>query len=184
MYTPRLVAEAFRMASDDRVHVVCLDERARSTMSSRKMPPRADQPSTGHVNLLLEWLRGEGMGHDWCVRLVLKYGQSFGPSPLPPDLSAMQERCCYLNSYVLATEQPDRFTYFEGYASTARGCGWGTPRAWCIDRGGRVVDTTWGDPHERSAWRVPRNAYPAPDRETVRLLRVQRNVSWLARRAP
>ena len=57
----------------------------------------------------------------------------------------MQERCCYLNSYALAAQQPDRFTYFEGYASTVRSQGCATAHAWCVDRDRRVVDATWAN---------------------------------------
>lgn len=108
-------------------------------------PPPNGLHGKSHIDLLLDFLRGEGMGHDWRVRLLLKYGHAFEASPLPDDVSVMQERCCYLNSYTLAVDQPERFTYFEGYASTLRGNGWGTAHAWCIDRQRRVADPTWAN---------------------------------------
>ena len=108
--------------------------------------PPPDRPrSEGQVDLLLDFLRGEGMGHDWRVRLLLKYGQTFDASPLPDDIAVMQKRCCYLNSYTLAVEQPARFTYFEGYASMLRDNGCGNAHAWCVDREARVVDPTWAN---------------------------------------
>jgi hypothetical protein len=96
-----------------------------------------------HVDRLHALLSGEGMDHDWWVRMLLKYGQSFDPWPLPDEVAVMRERCCYLNCFTLATEQPERFTYFEGYGVLSKANGWGLLHAWCVDRSGLVVDPTW-----------------------------------------
>lgn len=107
------------------------------------VPPPHDLQQLDHGDLLRAFLAGEGMGHDWWVRMLLKYGRAFEPSPLPDDVPVMKPRCCYLNSYTLATEQPERFTYYEGYAAMVRNEGWGTTHSWCVDLEGRVVDATW-----------------------------------------
>ncbi|HYI98528.1 MAG TPA: hypothetical protein VEX36_02460 [Thermoleophilaceae bacterium] len=104
-----------------------------------------DQNHTTHSGRLRAFLEREGMNHDWWVRMLLKYGRAFEWSSLPKDVLAMQERCCYLNSFTLATEQPDRFVYFEGYAALASANGWGSSHAWCIDGDGKVVDPTWAN---------------------------------------
>lgn len=83
------------------------------------------------------------MGHDWWVRMLLKYGTAFDPSPLPEDVPVMEPRCCYLNSYTLARQQPERLTYYEGFAAMVGNNGWGVAHAWCVDPDGRVVDATW-----------------------------------------
>lgn len=93
------------------------------------------------AELLLDHLRLDA--HHWQIRLLLQHGQTFVASPLPPDVSVMKARCCYLNAYTLASENPDRFTYFEGFGSLVGGDGWPTAHAWCVDRDGRVVDPTW-----------------------------------------
>jgi hypothetical protein len=107
------------------------------------VPPPHHPQQLDHVDLLRAFLAGEGMGHDWWVRMLLKHGRAFEPSPLPDDVPVMKPRCCYLNSYMLATEQPEWFTYYEGYAAMVRDKGWGTTHAWCVDLDGRVVDATW-----------------------------------------
>lgn len=93
-------------------------------------------------DLLLAWLRLPDNSHNWRIRLFLAHGQTFGPSPLPANIAPMPPKCCYLNAHTLAVGDPDRFTYMEGFACTS-GTGWGTPHAWCVDAGGRVVDPTW-----------------------------------------
>jgi hypothetical protein len=95
-----------------------------------------------HVERLRAFLDSEGNNRNWWVRMLLRYGQGFGPWPLPDDIPVMRERCCYLNSFTLATEQPDRLTYVEGYGVFAKADSWGMPHAWCVDRSGHVVDAT------------------------------------------
>ena len=94
-------------------------------------------------------------------------------------MPVMQERCCYLNSYALAVEQPARFTYFEGYASTLRATAGERTMPGASIAKGRVVDPTWANfTSERPG------AYLALPirlrRQAVRLPRVARHVRRMA----
>jgi hypothetical protein len=97
--------------------------------------------STSEVDLLLASLNRDA--HDWRIRLLLQRGRSFEASPLPAGIEVMEAGSCYLNAYTLASFQPERFSYYEGYGSLVGNNGWATAHGWCIDSDGRVVDPTW-----------------------------------------
>lgn len=105
------------------------------------LPSHLDVKSSG-VELIRRFLASDGMSHGWWERMLLSHGHGFDWSPLPEDVPVMQPRCCYLNSFTLAQEQPERFTYYEGYAAM-RGDWGGTSHAWCVDAQQRVIDATW-----------------------------------------
>jgi hypothetical protein len=91
--------------------------------------------------LLLRALEEES--HSPHHRLLIRYGISFEPEPLPSDVLPGKERCCAWNSCELATAEPESYTYFEGVATNRSGPSWPLSHAWCVDRRGRVVDRTW-----------------------------------------
>jgi hypothetical protein len=95
---------------------------------------------------LLEELKEDA--HSPPHRLVIDHGTAFAPAPLPPDVEPGEQGCCFYNAFTLASRQPDRYTYFEGFATyqvaTVESHEWSWPltHAWCIENA-RVVDPTW-----------------------------------------
>ena len=60
--------------------------------------------------------------------------------PLTRSRRASAVGCCFHNAASLALRRPKEFLYAEGYAFTKGLC---TEHAWCVDREGNAVDTTW-----------------------------------------
>lgn len=81
-------------------------------------------------------------------RLIIDHGVAFEPARLPSDIEPGERRCCFYNAFSLASSQPDRFTYFEGFATyrfpTAEGQqrSWPHRHAWCVETSA-VIDPTW-----------------------------------------
>lgn len=48
---------------------------------------------------------------------------------------------CFMNAFRLATEEPHKYTYVEGYAANIIP----VHHAWCVNRDGHVIDPTWKD---------------------------------------
>lgn len=91
--------------------------------------------------------------HAEVRHLLLQHGTPFGPGVPPAGLPEPVPKSCYFNAFRIAEAEPQRFVYFEGVgvswqfdgneATEASLIGGATPHAWCVDRSGAVVDTTW-----------------------------------------
>ncbi|MFI1189409.1 hypothetical protein [Streptomyces californicus] len=92
----------------------------------------------------------EGWAHRSVHELVAAHGQWFVPSAdLPAGIRPMPEKECFANAADLERDHP-HLVYTEGFA-VASGSPVGVAHAWCTDRAGRVVDSTWSD-QKRSAY--------------------------------
>lgn len=96
--------------------------------------------------VLRELLAEEGQ-EDPLSRLLHRYGVDFEPAHRPDRIPEGVKKYCFRNSLRLATENPS-LEYVEGVVipSTVERCA--QRHAWCVDRGGRVIDSTptWADP--------------------------------------
>jgi hypothetical protein len=63
-----------------------------------------------------------------------------------PGVKRGMLKACYHNAVVLALAHPRKYTYVEGLAMPA-GL-FPVEHAWCVDRAGRVAETTWEKPAE------------------------------------
>jgi hypothetical protein len=80
-------------------------------------------------------------------RLLFDHGEIFDAAPLPPDVEAGEQHCCFFNAFSLASQRPESYTYFEGVATyEPEASRWPVGHAWCVDMKGRVVDPTWLGP--------------------------------------
>ncbi|MBC8739740.1 hypothetical protein F6X40_23795 [Paraburkholderia sp. UCT31] len=72
--------------------------------------------------------------------LMTRHGKPYMPSMLPTGISRGKPQSCFMNATLLAAERSD-LTYVEGLAFSE----YPVPvsHAWCIDRDGHVIDTTW-----------------------------------------
>jgi hypothetical protein len=69
----------------------------------------------------------------------------------PPGIEKMPDHECFANAYALASAEPERFAYVEGFA-----CGLiPLAHAWVIDMDGNVVDPTWAEKDTREFLGVP-----------------------------
>jgi hypothetical protein len=99
-------------------------------------------PSSDFGGRLLSALKDES--HSAHYRLIIHYGTSFRPADLPAGMMPGRERCCAFNSFHLAHDDPESYTYYEGIATNiSSGPGWPISHAWCVDAAGQVVDRTW-----------------------------------------
>lgn len=99
--------------------------------------------------------KAEGWKFSCVEELVLHYGRSYTPAPLPEDICRGEMKACYSNAMNLAMERSD-LTYVEGFAHTRffpMGHGWATKD------GRTAIDPTWEDgseylgiPFARSFW--------------------------------
>jgi hypothetical protein len=104
--------------------------------------PDVADPSTDFGTQLLSALEAES--HSSHYRFVIHYGTSFGPTDLQSGVMPGKEHCCAWNSFQLARENPESYTYYEGIATNiSSGPGWLISHAWCVDTAGQVVDRTW-----------------------------------------
>ena len=83
---------------------------------------------------------------------VLRLGRDFPSHPLPKGVRRGLPRQCFHNAASLALRRPKEFLYAEGYAFTKGLC---TEHAWCVDRAGNAVDTTWRDEAPKHYFGVP-----------------------------
>jgi hypothetical protein len=97
----------------------------------------------------------EGWKFNSVEALVLHYGRSYTPAPLPEGICRGEMRQCYSNAMQLVKTRSD-LTYVEGYAFSVvfpMGHGWATAD------GRTAIDPTWdngsdyfGIPFTRSFW--------------------------------
>jgi hypothetical protein len=98
-------------------------------------------PCSSAQLLLLEALKDEAYFPPHL--LVIDHGVAFEPAALPSDVAAGEPNCCFYNAFTLASRHPDRYTYFEGFATyDPEASTWPVTHAWCVE-GARVVDPTW-----------------------------------------
>jgi hypothetical protein len=96
------------------------------------------------MDLLLE------EAHAPLYRLMIDHGVSFEAAPLPPEIEPGEKNCCFYDAYRLASSQPNRYTYYDGFGiyefPTAEYDEWSSlhAHAWCV-AGDSVVDPTWVD---------------------------------------
>jgi hypothetical protein len=83
---------------------------------------------------------------------VVRLGQDFPYRPLPKGVRRRAPRQCFHNAALLALRRPNEFLYAEGYAVNIGIC---TEHAWCVDRNGFAVDTTWRGPDSPQYFGVP-----------------------------
>ncbi|MFZ2050222.1 MAG: hypothetical protein WAU69_04730 [Solirubrobacteraceae bacterium] len=99
-------------------------------------------PSTDFGGKFLSALEAES--HSAHYRFIIHYGTSFRPTDLPSGVTPGKERCCAWNSFHLARENPESYSYYEGLAThISASPGWPISHAWCVDPAGHVVDRTW-----------------------------------------
>lgn len=79
---------------------------------------------------------------------ILKHGRAmpFGRTEIAGPIQQ-----CYSNAFNAAMSNPD-LTYCEGYTES---CGIPIEHAWCIDRRGKVIETTIRDREPRGYFGVP-----------------------------
>lgn len=78
---------------------------------------------------------------DHIASLALEFGLPWARADLPDDIQKGQVGRCFWHAFQLALQHPERFTYVEGYAFNGRPIP--IHHAWCVDKGGNVVDPTW-----------------------------------------
>ncbi len=73
---------------------------------------------------------------------VLRHGRFCNPTPKPKEIKYGDVKECYSNATHLVWENPDKYTYFEGYAFPDFA---NIPihHAWVVDRNNNVIDNTW-----------------------------------------
>jgi hypothetical protein len=80
-----------------------------------------------------------------CIEgVVLDNGHPFASPAVarPEGVKKGENKMCFMNSYNLAIE--NNFGYVEGFA-VCTVCPLPLHHAWCIDRQGGVIETTWAD---------------------------------------
>ena len=82
---------------------------------------------------------------------VLQRGVLCQAAPLAPSVPRAEPRQCFRNAAQLAMEQPETYTYVEGYAQNMLA----TPHAWCVTADGTVVDPTWERPETCAYLGIP-----------------------------
>lgn len=81
----------------------------------------------------------KGWKYKSVEEFILKHGRRCQPRPLPEGVRYGVQRHCFYNSYQLMMNNPEELTYCEGMAGRY------IPihHAWCVDKKGNVVDSTW-----------------------------------------
>lgn len=89
------------------------------------------------------WKRPEGAIYAGRDEVLTRHGRLFewAPGTVPADVGEAAPGMCYREAGMLATTEPERFTYCEGYACDVGGMP--VAHAWVVDREGRVIDPTW-----------------------------------------
>lgn len=99
---------------------------------------------SGDVRRFLEdWVTAfEGPAGE-LQRFVLAHGREWTAARLPRGVRRGQTGMCFMNATLLAFNRID-LTYCEGWAYRPGLIP--LEHAWCVDRGGRVLDPTWDRP--------------------------------------
>lgn len=79
------------------------------------------------------------MGGVCIEEFVLKHGKSYRRRVLPSGIRRGGITQPFANALSLARENPEIYTYVEGYAAGSMP----TLHAWCVDKDGFVIDPTW-----------------------------------------
>lgn len=85
-----------------------------------------------------------------CEDFVLQNGQEYTAQALPDGIPPREIKQCFCNSFHLAIENDD-LIYVEGFAVNLIPIA----HAWCVDKTGKVIDTTWANPEECEYFGVP-----------------------------
>ena len=100
---------------------------------------------TGYLRQVADMQRGmrEKMNPDWrfhsIEELILHYGRSYTPAPLPDDIARGEMKMCYGNAANAALASGS-LTYVEGYADAGF---FPTGHAWVTQDGRTAWDPTW-----------------------------------------
>lgn len=78
---------------------------------------------------------------------LLAHGKHYKPHSRPKGVKLGPAKLCFMNAFLLANDNPDAYTYVEGFA-VPKGIGLPLEHAWCVDKDGNVIDNTWGDATE------------------------------------
>lgn len=81
-------------------------------------------------------------------RFVLRNGEEFNPPSYPsPQRMGFKPQMCFKNAYMVASSDPEEYTYVEGFALTKELYGkmpiTTIHHAWCVDRWDKIIDPTW-----------------------------------------
>lgn len=91
----------------------------------------------------------EGWKYASLAELILDIGQPMEAQPLPEGVERGPKKQCYGNSWELWIQNPEEYTYCEGFALSSA-TGLVTNHGWCVDLDGMVVDVTWDDPENNA----------------------------------
>jgi hypothetical protein len=81
---------------------------------------------------------------------IVTHGKIYQPSKRPKGIRKQAYQECFKNASLLSLDRDD-LTYVEGYACDY----FPTLHAWCVDKKGCVIDTTWKNPEECAYFGVP-----------------------------
>lgn len=104
----------------------------------------SDDELTGYLNQVHDMVPApEGWRYGALEQFILEHGIKYIPAVRPSSVARMPSRECYANSYCLATGNPRRYRYVEGFA-LCQGIPFGIEHAWVLDmQTDTVIDPTW-----------------------------------------
>lgn len=89
------------------------------------------------------FLQRHGSRFSCADDLLLNLGKVWTRKPVPTGIRIGRRNRCYDNALALAMQDPDRFTYVEGYA-LHEDLIWPVWHAWVLDEDGLIFDNTPG----------------------------------------
>lgn len=120
---------------------VLLSQSAANKLAAADIIPSDGGYRLNTSSIRATWLLFAGPGE--AASLCMTHGVLRASSPLPMGLKRGISKQCIKNAGTLALTHPEKFTYCEGWAQMPAHRGLTTYHAWCLDRGGNVVDPTW-----------------------------------------